>query len=86
MKFKRHINSTLILLNIVGIFSFLSSSCDKQPQKMKTISYRGRVVEFRIPSSWKEEYSDIDGGTFYGDKPDSGTFRLKIITLGNIDH
>jgi len=48
---------------------------------MKTINYRGGVVTFRIPSSWKEEYSDTDGGTFFEDKPDSGTFRLKIITV-----
>jgi len=48
---------------------------------MKTINYRGGVVTFRIPSSWKEEYSDTDGGTFFEDKPDSGTFRIKVITL-----
>jgi hypothetical protein len=47
---------------------------------MKTISYRGGVVTFRIPASWKEEYSDADGGTFYEDKPDSGSLRLKLIT------
>ncbi len=48
---------------------------------MKQIHYRGGVVDFRIPASWKEEYSDTDGGTFYEDKADSGTFRLKVITL-----
>jgi hypothetical protein len=47
---------------------------------MKTISYRGGVVTFRIPASWKEEYSDTDGGKFYEDKPDSGSLRLKLIT------
>ena len=47
---------------------------------MKSINYRGGVVEFRIPTTWKEEYSDTDGGTFYEDRPDAPTFRLKIIT------
>jgi hypothetical protein len=48
---------------------------------MKTIVYRGGVVTFRIPAHWREEYSDFDGGTFYEDHPDSGTLRLKIITM-----
>ena len=48
---------------------------------MKPIRYRGGIVDFRIPFSWKEEYSDMDGGTFYEDQPDSGTFRLKVIGL-----
>jgi hypothetical protein len=60
---------------------FLSGDSDpKEPPVMKTISYRGGVVTFRIPESWNEEYSDTDGGTFYEDKPDSGTLRLKLIT------
>ncbi len=46
---------------------------------MKSIEYRGGVVTFRIPSHWCEEYSDVDGGMFYEDRPDSGTMRLKII-------
>ena len=37
-------------------------------------------MTFRIPSQWREEYSDTDGGTFYEARPDSGTLRLKIIT------
>src|ERR1035438_6693902 len=48
---------------------------------MKTIVYRGGVVTFRIPAHWREEYSDFEGGTFYEDRPDSGTLRLKIITM-----
>ncbi|MGD0681898.1 MAG: hypothetical protein ABR990_07590 [Terracidiphilus sp.] len=48
---------------------------------MKTIMYRGGVVTFRIPAHWVEEYSDMEGGTFYEDSLDSGTLRLKIITL-----
>ena len=47
---------------------------------MKTIVYRGGVVTFRIPDHWREEYSDIEGGTFYRDHPHSGTLRLSIVT------
>jgi hypothetical protein len=43
--------------------------------------YRGGVVTFRIPAHWREEYSDIEGGTFYRDHPHSGTLRLSIITV-----
>jgi hypothetical protein len=48
---------------------------------MKPIVYRGGVVTFRIPARWREEYSDTEGGTFYEDRPDSGTLRLKVITM-----
>jgi hypothetical protein len=48
---------------------------------MKAIAYRGGVVTFRIPAHWREEYSDLEGGTFYEDRPDSGTLRLKVITV-----
>jgi len=48
---------------------------------MKLIVYRGGVVTFRIPADWREEYSDIEGGSFYEDRPDSGTLRLKVITM-----
>jgi hypothetical protein len=47
---------------------------------MKTIVSRGGVVTFRIPAHWREEYSDIEGGTFYRDHPQSGTLRLSIVT------
>lgn len=49
--------------------------------QMKTVNYRGGVLKFRIPSSWKEEYSDSDGGMFYEDVPNSGTLRVRVITL-----
>ncbi|MFC6644216.1 hypothetical protein ACFQBQ_01130 [Granulicella cerasi] len=48
---------------------------------MKTIVYRGGVVAFRVPATWLEEYSDVDGGMFYEDTPDSGTLRVKVITM-----
>jgi hypothetical protein len=43
--------------------------------------YRGGIVTFRIPAHWCEEYSDMEGGTFYGDHSQSGTLRLTIITV-----
>jgi hypothetical protein len=49
--------------------------------ELKTISYRGGVVVFRIPAHWREEYGPDGGGTFYEDAPESATFRLEVITL-----
>jgi hypothetical protein len=51
-----------------------------QDVPLKTVSYRGGVVTFRIPADWDEEYEPDGGGTFYDKAPDSGTFRLDIIT------
>ena len=48
---------------------------------MKSIVHRGGVVTFRIPVHWREEYSDIEGGTFYVDHSHSGTLRLTIIAV-----
>jgi|GEM_PF-541449 len=48
---------------------------------MKTIHYRGGVVNFRIPAHWVEEYEDEGGGTFYDEDLDTGTFRLSVILL-----
>jgi hypothetical protein len=46
----------------------------------KKISYRGGIVQFNLPSHWREEYEPDGGGTFYEDRPDSGTLRLNVIT------
>jgi hypothetical protein len=51
------------------------------PPKMKTIAYRGGVITFRVPSTWKEEYQPEGGGTFYDPRPGSGTLRLNFMTL-----
>jgi len=48
---------------------------------LKTISYRGGVVTFRVPAHWIEEYEPEGGGTFYAAAPDSATFRLRTITF-----
>ena len=45
----------------------------------KTVNYRGGVVSFEIPEHWKEEYEPKGGGTFYEDRPDSGTLRLHVL-------
>jgi hypothetical protein len=47
---------------------------------LKSINYRG-VLRFSIPGSWKEEYSETGGGTFFEDRADSGRLRLTILTL-----
>jgi hypothetical protein len=47
---------------------------------LKTISYRGGIVRFTIPQSWKEEYEPEGGATFYEDAPDSGTLRLSVLS------
>ena len=45
----------------------------------KKIDYRG-ILKFYIPFNWVEEYDEMEGGTFYGESPDSGTLRLKLIS------
>lgn len=48
---------------------------------MKSINYRGGIARFNLPSSWVEEYDQEGGGTFYEDKPDSGTLRLNVMNI-----
>ena len=48
---------------------------------MKPVVYRGGLVSFHIPANWREEYEAEGGGTFYEDKPDSGTLRLNVLTF-----
>jgi hypothetical protein len=52
-----------------------------EPPKMKPIVYRGGIITFRVPATWKEEYEAEGGGTFYDDRPDSGTLRLNVLTF-----
>lgn len=47
----------------------------------KPVVYRGGLVSFRIPENWREEYDPEGGGTFYEDKPDSGTLRLNVLSF-----
>jgi hypothetical protein len=43
------------------------------------MNYRGGIVRFSVPSNWLEEYEPEGGGTFYEDRPDSGTLRLNVL-------
>lgn len=47
---------------------------------LKTINYRGGIIQFRIPEHWQEEYEDAGGGTFYAPGDDTGTLRLNVLT------
>jgi hypothetical protein len=49
--------------------------------KMKTINYRGGLIQFSIPATWKEEYEETGGGTFYEDGPDTPTLRLNVLSF-----
>ena len=48
---------------------------------MKEISYRGGLVKFSVPSHWKEEYGEQDGGIFYEEGVNTGTLRLTLLTF-----
>jgi len=66
----------MALFNLFGC----SKAARTQPE-LKTISYRGGVVTFRIPSHWREDYKPDGGADFYTDAPDSPIFRLSVTTL-----
>jgi hypothetical protein len=51
----------------------------------KLIKYRGGIVEFAVPSHWREEYESQGGGTFYADSPNSGTLRLNVLSFESRD-
>jgi hypothetical protein len=48
---------------------------------MKPVVYRGGLVSFQIPASWREDYEPDGGGTFYEDIPNSGTLRLNVLSM-----
>jgi hypothetical protein len=58
---------------------FVMGPMDTLP--LKTITYRGGIVRFRIPAAWSEEYEEAGGGTFYLPGADTGTLRLNVMTL-----
>ena len=47
---------------------------------LKTITYRGGVVSFRIPDDWQEENEPAGGGMFYASGEQTGTLRLNVTT------
>ena len=58
---------------------------EQNNQKTKTISYRGGIVTFSIPRTWREEYEASGGAIFYEDRPHSGTLRLNVLTFESDD-
>lgn len=50
---------------------------------VKRINYRGGTVRFDIPKAWVEEYEPAGGGTFFDDRPDSGTLRLNVLSFSS---
>jgi hypothetical protein len=54
---------------------------DSMPRDWKRITYRGGLVEFRVPASWLEEYEEDGGAAFYEPTPDSDTLRLNVLTF-----
>jgi hypothetical protein len=48
---------------------------------MKRVIYRGGLVAFQIPATWREEYEPEGGGTFYEEGPNTGTLRLNVLSL-----
>jgi len=53
--------------------------------KAKKISYRGGIVTFSVPESWREEYESSGGATFFEDRSDSGTLRLNVLSFESKD-
>lgn len=50
-------------------------------EPLKEINLKGGVIRFKIPSNWKEEYSEKGKGAFYEDAPDTGTLRVDVLTM-----
>lgn len=46
---------------------------------VKTVQYRGGIIQFNIPDDWVEEIGD-QGAAYYRDRPGSGTLFLNTIT------
>lgn len=69
----RHIAFAFIAL-------FMSVLATASELETKEIKYRGGIVTFTVPSHWLEEYERDGGGTFYENAPNTGTFRLNVIT------
>jgi len=49
--------------------------------KMKSIRYRGGLVEFSIPASWSERNYPKGGGEYWDPAGGSGTLRLNVLTF-----
>ena len=49
--------------------------------ELKSINYRGGLMQFSVPNVWIEEYDAKGPAMFYEDNDDSGTFRLNVLTF-----
>lgn len=78
-----HDRATYLMLICAALLTFPVFAADMT--KIKTISYRGGIVEFSIPGSWREEYEPSGGATFYEDNPESGTLRLNVLSFSSKD-
>ena len=70
-----------MLRRLFTLFLSVASFGALETPPMKTIAYRGGVITFRLPATWKEEYQPEGGGTFFDDRPGSGTLRLNVLTF-----
>jgi hypothetical protein len=50
-------------------------------ESLKEINFHGGIIKFKIPSNWKEEYGENGKGAFYEEALDTGTLRLKVLTM-----
>lgn len=48
---------------------------------LKSIVYRGGLVAFKIPATWREEHEPDGGAAFYEDGADTGTLRLNVLSF-----
>lgn len=53
---------------------------------LREIVYRGGLVRFRVPGSWREEYGPDGGGTFFDPASGQRTLRLHTLTVERPGH
>ena len=70
-------------LSSVRVNSLLGGNKRDAMIPLKNVCYRGGIARFEIPASWIEEYEPVGGATFYEDRPDSGTFRLNVLSFSS---
>lgn len=79
----------LILAIAIGIVSLVAKAKEgsmvASAHELKIVSYRGGLVFFALPATWREEYQPDGGGTFYDNRPGSGTLRLNVLSFSSKD-
>jgi hypothetical protein len=78
---------TLILAIAIGVVSLVANAKEGPKvgasRELKMVSYRGGLVFFALPATWREEYQPDGGGTFHDDRPGSGTLRLNVLSFSS---